>query len=293
MSALTIAVFSYNRGAYLRNCVASVMRNMPFADVRIYDDNSTDPETLSVLAGLGLPVLRPVQSESGRHGGLYANMSRALDEAASGMILFLQEDMQIVRPVQPEELDGIARILETPKRAFVFPGFMKSSSMSRYQRLMVADSGLRAYVARPDGADRITYVDAMIADVAKLRAAGWRFSASERENAAKAAALFADMPYLGDPFLFYCPEVPIYRNRMQSLSSRIAARLTGSDVKAFHDLTGIETQALLHRPLADWPVAEIWLTPVNPNVRRPFVFKDVKVRWWLNILNKAERWGRH
>jgi hypothetical protein len=200
--------------------------------------------------------------------------------------------MQLVRPVQPVELDQIAIILGAGRRAFVFPGFMKATSMPRYRRQMRADAAIRAYVGRADDPGRITYVDAMIADVGKLREVGWRFAGSERENAAKARGLFADMPYLADPFLFYCPEVPIFRNRAQSLSARIAARLTGQDVKAFHDLGAEDVHRLLRRPMSDWPVAENWLVPVNPGVRKPFVFKDVKVRWWLNLLNKAEGWAR-
>lgn len=292
MTELSVAVFSFNRGAYLRNCVESVRRNMPFAAVKIYDDNSTDPDTVAVLQTLGLLVIRPEGSQTGRHGGLYANMNRALDEAETSLILFLQDDMQVVRPVQPTELEKIVIILEAGRRAFVFPGFMKATSLPRYRRQMRADPGIRAYVGRAEDPGRITYVDAMIADVDKLRSVGWRFAGSERENAAKARGLFADMPYMADPFLFYCPEVPIFRNRQQSLSSRIAARLTGEDVKAFHDMSEDAVQQLRQRPMEDWPMAEAWLEPVNPKVRRPFVFKDVKVRWWLNLLNKVEGWRR-
>jgi glycosyltransferase involved in cell wall biosynthesis len=176
MTGLTVAVFSYNRGGYLRNCVESIRRNLPFAEVKVYDDNSTDPETVAVLHSLGLPVLRPEGSVTGRHGGLYANMNRALDEAGTGLILFLQEDMQLVRPVQPVELDQIAIILGAGRRAFVFPGFMKATSMPRYRRQMRADAAIRAYVGRADDPGRITYVDAMIADVGKLREVGWRFA---------------------------------------------------------------------------------------------------------------------
>ncbi len=288
---MTVAVFSYNRGGYLQNCLSSVTRNMPFAQVRIYDDSSTDPETVALLEASCLPVLRPEQVGSGRHGGLYANMNRALAECDTRLILFLQEDMQIVRPVDVQELARVSQILGAG-RAFVFPGFMKATSVERYRRQMRPDAALRAYVGTSDDPGRITYVDAMIADVAKLRAANWRFSESERANAAQARLLFGDMPYLADPFLFYCPEVPIFRNRQQSLSSRIAARLTGADVKAFHDMGAAEVLRLRLRPVTDWPVAEEWLVPVNPGVRRPFVFKDVKVRWWLNLLNKIEMMGK-
>jgi GT2 family glycosyltransferase len=40
---LEIAIFSYNRGAYLENCVNSVLRNMPGVHFNVYDDGSDDP----------------------------------------------------------------------------------------------------------------------------------------------------------------------------------------------------------------------------------------------------------
>ena len=40
-----VAIFSYNRGEYLKNCVESVRRNIPDATIRVYDDCSDDPET--------------------------------------------------------------------------------------------------------------------------------------------------------------------------------------------------------------------------------------------------------
>lgn len=291
MTGLTVAVFSFNRGAYLENCVASVRRNLPFADLRVYDDTSTDPHTLEVLARLGQAVMRPGQLTNARHGGLYANMAAALADCTTPYLLFLQEDMQVVRPVAATELATIDAIFtENPRRAFVCPNFMKSTSLRRYRSQLTANPGLRAYVGLAVGPKSIAYIDVMVAHVARLREADWTFGPTEGAGALRARRLFGDMPYLGDPFTFYCPEVPIYRNRLQSWSSRIAARLTGADVKAFHDLDAGQTARLRARSLDDWPVAEIWLQPLNPRVRQPFVYKDVKLRWWLNLLNKAERW---
>lgn len=293
MDRLTVAIFSYNRGTYLENCVASVRRNLPDVAIRVYDDNSSDPPTLAVLARLQLPVLQPGQHSGARHGGLYVNMAAALSDASTPLILFLQEDMQVVRPVGAADLDRIEAVFaENDRRAFVCPNFMKATSLGRYQARMVPNESLRAYLGRPDDPKRIAYLDVTVGHVGRLRDADWAFGPTEGAGSSRARAMFADVPYLGDPFTFYCPEVPIYRNRLQSLSSRIAARLTGTDVKAYHDLDGTETARLLARPLTDWPVAEDWLRPLNPRVRRPFVYKDVKVRWWLNLLNKAERWRK-
>jgi glycosyltransferase involved in cell wall biosynthesis len=287
---LTVAVFSFNRGGCLRNCLDSLSRNMPFAKVVVYDDGSTEAETLEVLAGFQGEVIRPESSDRSKHGGLYRNMQRALDRCETDLLFFLQEDMQIVRPVAEEEVQTIRRLLDArPDRAFVYPAFLKAVRMRRYRRKLSADAEQRAYVGPKRGAKgwdkRIAYYDVCIADVARLRAANWQFQDSENANVLSARERFADMPFLGDPFVFYCPEVPIFRNREQSL----AARITGRDVKAFHDLSVSETKALKARDIRDWPVAEKWLRPVNPRVRRPFVYKDVKARFWLNVLHRLEQ----
>jgi glycosyltransferase involved in cell wall biosynthesis len=287
---LTVAVFSYNRGEYLENCLQSVWRNMPWARVCVYDDDSDDPSTVRVLKDLDVPVCRPDKTTPGRHGGLYRNMQRALDEAETRWILFLQEDMQIVRPVGRAEMQLVQALFdEIPARAFVCPVFMKSIRAGRHRRRMVAHDNLRAYVRpakRPAGS---VYSDVAIADVGRLRAAGWRFAPSESESATAAQRLFADMPYLADPFAFYCPEVPVFRNRGQSLAAQLAARVTGSDIKAMVDMTGTQSDAFRSRGMDEWPVAEAYLTPRNPKVRRPFVYKDVKARWWLNALYQIEQ----
>jgi len=295
---LTVAVFSYNRGEFLRNCVRSVQRNLPGAVIRVYDDNSDDPATKAVLADLGVSVITPESSDARRLGGLYSNMQTALMAAETPWILFLQEDMQMVRPVGEADLAAIAALFaEDQRRAFVGPVFFKAISMKRHHRQCVPQETPRCYRLR-DGASpaeqakRIAYFDVCIGHVAQLRAAGWQFGNSERGNVQQARRLFSDMPTLGEPFIFYLPEVPVFRNRRKSLAARIAARLTGPGVKAFRDMTAAEVARFATRPLSQWPVAEDFLTPCDPTVRRPFVYRDVKRTWWLALLHRAESWVR-
>ena len=42
-SLLTVAIMSYNRPDYLRNCVDSVHRHLPGARILVMDDASDDP----------------------------------------------------------------------------------------------------------------------------------------------------------------------------------------------------------------------------------------------------------
>lgn len=287
---LEVAVFSFNRGAWLENCVASVRRNMAQARLRVYDDNSDDPDTLAVLGRLGDIVNRAEPAGQARHGGLYANMQQALDQTQGDFLMFLQDDMQVVRPVGQDDIAGIARIFDSdPRIGFVAPIFMKGARMNRYRGKLTPEPDLRIYRPDPEDAASIAYFDTALAHVARLREAGWRFQPSEAQNVTQARRLFGPMPWLADPFSFFCPEVPIFRNRARTLAARLAPRITGGGVKAFHDIGPEAARTFKTRGLEVWPEAEDFLTPLDRSVRRPFIYKDVKARWWLNALHRLEK----
>ncbi|MGR3436827.1 MAG: glycosyltransferase family 2 protein [Shimia sp.] len=279
---LEVAVFSYNRPAYLAQCLASLAAQMPGVPVTVYDDRSDDPAQLRLLEDWGVPVVRPSATEKARHGGLYANMDRALAGTRAEWVLFLQDDMQVVRPFGARDADQVAALFDAvPGRAFVAPWFVKGVRRRR------AGRGLR-----PEGAagfaGYLAYADVSIGHVARLRAAGWRFGPTEAEAEARARATFDGMALMRDPFVFFCPEVPVYRGRARGLSSRLAARVVGTEAKGFAPMPSEAVAALRTRPPSALPVAEDWLTPTDPRTRRPFAYKDVGARWWLRALARIE-----
>lgn len=293
VAALEVAIFSYNRGAYVENCLASVQRNLPGARVRVYDDGSTLPETVTYLAGLGDIVVRPGAGRSDRLGGLYSNMQAALEAAEAEFLLFMQDDTQVVRAVGAEELTALRDWFNAnPDAAFASPVFLKGARRASRKRLLKAVPQARGYRFETTNAGRVVdmfYNDISVAHVGRLRAAGWRFHPSERANAEAARdAGFARMLVLGDPFVFFCPEVPFFRFKDQTLGARWADRILGRDVRRFTDMSAQEMQDFRARPLSQLPFAEDFLTPQNPGVRRPFVYKSVNARWYTRALNKLE-----
>lgn len=293
---LDVAIFAFNRPDYLRNCVESVRRNIPGARLRVYDDASDDPAQIAYLESLGLEAVRRTAADKARHGGLYANMTAALAGAEHDHILMLQDDMQVVRPLAPDDLGRIRALFAAdPARAFVGPLFMKAERMRRFRRELCPDPGARAYVSPPGhGQDKkrcLSYFDVHLAHVPRLRAANWVYDAAgEGTIAAHARDLFGPMPVMADPIAFFCPEVPFFRHRdKKTLAARIAGRVLGPGLKAFHDMTPAEVAALKARDLSVWPVAEDFLRPTDPRTRRPFVYKDVKARLWLYALHKVEQ----
>ena len=288
LEALTVAVFSYNRGNYLSHCLDSIARNMPGAVVRVYDDRSDDPATCATLRDLAVPVVQPDAIEKAQHGGLYANMQRALDQVETPYLLFLQDDMQVVRPVDADDLAVIAAIfLADADCAFLSPLFMKAANARKLRAQYEAVAAPRCYrvAARIERAQmRYAFADVCVMDVARVRAAGFRILPGEGLNEVQAKEKFSQMPLMADPFAFYCPEVPTFRNRKRPLSGRLAR----SRGLGFHDLTAQETAALRQRAPDRWPFAEDFLTAVEPKVRRPFVFQDFQGSTPLRILARLE-----
>lgn len=109
-----VFVFSYNRGRFLENCVISIEACLPAAPITIIDDRSTDPNTGEVLRTLAkryeVVHSNPQGLTEHKTGGLSGGMNLAMSLAkARGHehVLFLQDDMQLVRPVLPRDLDAI------------------------------------------------------------------------------------------------------------------------------------------------------------------------------------------
>jgi len=85
--SLAIYIFSYNRPEYLENCLLSIIRHAHEFDVTVCDDDSTDPAVDTVIDQFNerVRVMKPSQvrdhSDSVKHGGLYRNMTWALQDA--------------------------------------------------------------------------------------------------------------------------------------------------------------------------------------------------------------------
>ncbi|MEL6702133.1 MAG: glycosyltransferase, partial [Pseudomonadota bacterium] len=173
---LDIAIFSYNRPDYLGDCVASVLRHAPDARLRVYDDGSDDPQTLALLDSLGDRAVRRDPGDTSRHGGLYGNMQFALDQAEGDWLMFLQDDMQIVRDITATEMTDMAAIWDAhPRAAFLCPIFWKQARLFRFRREVEFRASPDRFVT-PEGrlpANRkttLSYFDVAIGHVERLRA---------------------------------------------------------------------------------------------------------------------------
>jgi len=286
---IEVAIFSYNRLFYLKNALNSVQRNLPDARIRIYDDGSEQSEMKDFLVENSNLVGATSKRLESKHGGLYANMQSALDAAETDYLLFMQDDTQIVRKMDLDDLAAIDRAFEAfPNAAFLSVMFLKGEKKRRYKRVLRVDDGNQLYRSKSleDGVVQ-SYYDVVLCHVPRLRAAGWQFENTEVANMTQASKLFGEMPILRNPVMFFCPEVPFFRDRKQSLAARILEKRRKVN-PVFHDMAEEDITQLKKRHLSLLPYAEDWLTPTLQGLRRPFVFKDVKASLWLSFLYAVE-----
>lgn len=289
---MIVCIFSFNRGRFLAHCVDSVLRCAPGARVCVVDDGSDDPQTVATLDALAArhEVLRPGLAAQGKHGGLYANMQRALEHFADApLLLFLQDDMQLVRPLRTDEpRRWQAWFRDNPRAGFLQPCFIKGSARREEEASLRFDAAAgvyrRAALGRSVGCH---YSDVSLCEPARLLRASWRFADSEPANERKAAALFEPLGQLFAPFAMWLPEVPAWRGKRKTLALRLAEQRRGCGFHPFDIMSGEEATALAARDPAVLPVAEDYLRcPSAP--RQPWSYYPLQHSRLLKKLNSAE-----
>jgi len=239
---LTVAVLSYNRGPWLLHCLNSVGECLPDCRVLLIDDNSDDPDTRTVLDSLprNVRLIHPDRAETGVHGGLYPNMQRALAACETPLILYLQDDTQVVRKVDAAELIAWRSYMERAGKPFLGPLFVQGRQARGLQQRIAPLPDLRAYVqinSSVTNAKPVAYRDVVLAHAGLLQAAGWQFRLSERDTARAARDRWGAMPILLAPFVAFSPEVPTFRNRQRTFGARLAEARLGRGPKPFAPMT--------------------------------------------------------
>lgn len=296
MSArLQVVVFSFNRGEFLEHCVQTVERCAPQCPLLIVDDNSDDPLTLEALARLGArhPVLRPRGSateDHGKHGGLYANMQAALEELDDDALLCtLQDDMQLMRPLQDEEIAAMAALLDKDDgRRFLHHAFLKGAERHRSQVRFAAEEGVY-YAGREDKSAGSHYSDIFIARVDALRAVRWRFLPREAANEQQARQVFLPMAHWRDPFAAWLPAATAWRGKKRTWALRQGEKRQRC---GFHPLRimsdGQRWDFLARDPAKQFPWAEDWLLLETGDLPQPWAYHPLQGSRWLKWLNSVE-----
>lgn len=295
----TIVIFSFNRGRYLANAVASVRRHWPSAKMLIMDDHSDNRNTLRVLNDerrRGTKVVQPETPASAKkRGGLHENMQLVWDRhLETRCALYMQDDQQIIRRV---DLEDEARFIASfdalgapPFLHVVFPRcVVYSADDARPPTTEFLDSMRLAFNQETSTFDLPGLESVKAAglwDVSRAKAAGWSFADDEPGHAARGREMFGEGRLTATPFLAFLPVPLSYRSRRITLTRWIYFLLT-SDVYPVDDLTE-EQNAFLLTSIGEPPLGDQFLRsssfganapwPALPMTSAPSWLKKVDVK---------------
>ena len=252
---ISVSVFSYNRGNYLKNCIDSIEHCLAGADFTVYDASS---EYLLFLQDDTQFVRRVDQGNFDCIENFFVKPPAAA--FVNPVFLKGHRRRSIQRQVELKpEFEGYFHAI---------PEALKPRPVSMY------------------------YCDVVIAHVDRLRAVNWQFQMSETDNAELARTHFSKMLQMAHPLIMHVPEVPAVRGKKTTVGSRLAARLVGPDVKSFDYMSGDQIVAMRSRNLKVIPFAEDFLHTKNRNVGRPFRYSATSVRSYTSTMHKIEQFLR-
>jgi hypothetical protein len=202
-------IFAYGRGRYLANCLRSLQAvGWPWA-VTVFDDGSRDRASLRVLQEAeqsGVRVERRAAQGQGIWGGLQANMGRAIEMARDSLVLFIQDDTQVVRRPSTDEVAAFRSHLADERNSpFLFPSFqMESWRAQTRPDLYRFETATGMWYRSPE--HRFAgFSDVALFDVDRLRGADWDAGYVEKEAAARALEQFGPMAITPYPFVAFLP----------------------------------------------------------------------------------------
>jgi glycosyltransferase involved in cell wall biosynthesis len=298
---LIFYLFSYNRGLFLRNCVESIRRNAPGYPIVIVDDDSNDPETLEIIDNFPpeIRIIRQKKKKVAKLGGLYRNMQLAFEDMAEDQIfVFLQDDTQIVRPIEEDDLAYIRDYFETyPQAAFLNPHFLKGVRRRGILKAIAPAAEFPVYFydfseRLKDRSVTMYYTDICVGHAGRMRQAGYSYQDNESTSGVRARELFSKMGTMAHPFMMSLPEVPIYRGKEKTLGVAWAEKRMGIEPKRFKDMDADEVAAFKSRDLSVLPFAEEFLTCIGKQPKKPFVKESVNAYPFLRLLHKIELFFR-
>lgn len=288
---LHFLVFSFNRGDFLKNCVASIQQCAPQASITVWDDNSDDALTLQVLETLSATceIRQPEQKAaeySKLHGGLYGNMQSAIENLSGNpLICTIQDDMQVVRPLSGTEINRWqSRYRDQNFNGLFQPGFIK-----RAKETITYVPELEGYhIDRMHRSAGAFYSDLFLTQRDTLINANWNFYDNEAKNEQQARQHFSQMVFMKNPFIAWLPGVPAWRGRKRTWALRFAERQRKCGLYPFRIMDESAAHQFCERPDSEIPVAENFLTFAGPALPKPWFYHPLQRRNILRQINKLE-----
>jgi glycosyltransferase involved in cell wall biosynthesis len=297
---LHFLVFSFNRGELLAHCIDSIRRCAPNCPITIHDDNSTDELTRQIITDLAADIVVVQPAECGvesKHGGLYSNMQRACSAIDDDVLICtLQDDMQMVRPLQRTELDHWHGLFARGQHCgFLQPAFLKGPEVTGSGANAVSyDSDKCVYLLdrlkRSAGA---WYSDVFMIQAGLLRQRNWQFATRESGNEQQARQYFEQMGYLRNPFVAWLPGAPAWRGKRRTLALKWAEKSRRCGFYPFNIMSDEQSAAFCARDSGQLPIAETYLTLAAvdgkpADLDKPWFYYPLQNRRVLKLANRME-----
>lgn len=247
---------------------------MPGHEVVVIDDNSTDLATIEVLRGLEsrMTVLTNTSGEltERKTGGLAAGMNRAMRWASSKgweYVLFIQDDMQMVRRFRPEDPALIgAYFRNVPNAIQLSVSFVRQLSAPDFFNAYRIDKPAAAYL-RQEGVERgkSNFSDTGVFSVSRFNDLFGAFEAGEGNNSAKARARGLTCGRAIYPLMCWLPYPTSYRGKARDMQHRFFERFGRAGFYPIKMMTEKEEEAFLKRDPTVLPIMETYLrAPAAP-----------------------------
>lgn len=294
LADIKIYVFSFNKGVFLENCLRSIEVCAPSCEVVVIDDQSDDQKTKDVLNYFSdkFQILIAGKHDEVEHktGGLNNNMSFALSDAREKdiqYVLFLQDDMQLVRPLLNDDIVNAEMFFSSNKNsAEMHTCFMKMLNADQEQHTRIDNSG-RAYIRTPGGRKGWSgFSDVGLFNVDRFFElfANFKLTQGEYLNNKYAEKNNIQMGISINPFMMWLPYPVSYRGKNRSIPLRIIELFGGCGYYPYSVMSSSEVSAFTNRDIEKRPYAEEWLTANDLN----------QVRFWSfsgGIANLIARGG--
>ncbi len=269
LTDIRIYVFSYNKGAFLENCLRSIEACAPSCEVVVIDDQSNDQKTKDILEYFSdkFQILIAGDHDEVEHktGGLNNNMSFALSDARKKGIhyaLFLQDDMQLVRPLQDDDIVNAEIFFSANKNsAELHTCFMKRLHANQEQLTRIDKSG-KAYLRTPSPTGCSGFSDVGLFNVERFFElfANFELTRGEYFNNKYAEKNNIYMGISIHPFMMWLPYPVSYRGKNRSIALRFIEFFGGCGYYPYSVMSSSEANKFLSRDIEKRPYAEDWLT---------------------------------
>lgn len=264
---LNIYLFSYNRGKFLKNCLSSIQQCMAEYNVTIIDDNSNDLYTVQLLNDLSesLEIIHhnPEKKEY-KTGGLYGNMNFAMNHAQQigcDYCLFIQDDMQLVRPFTQIDTKMIEKYFSTTENAIEYDiNFLREERAEHFFNENYINESETAYMVKEAyQSGKSNFSATGIFHVKRFFNWFQEFEVGEGVNSNKAIELGIEKGFSTYPITCWLPYPKSYRGKQRNFMHELIELVGGAGYHPIRLMNEDEIRNFMSRPPEDLPIMERFL----------------------------------